>query len=254
MKTPEDEAFDDIARKQGAWGGGFTAKRAAAADKQEPRDWAAGEYEGLRWKAQLVEIEYTLSAAKPAHCQCTACKDGIIHASDCAVHNGPAYPAGECDCGVAQEIEQSEIFCGVDYADGVLAVSVMRRSPDGVAELLHSEQIELAQPAPNKKRPIESHYTSHVAYTRALEMYCDTLAQPVPQPVAWEQFYPDIGKNQLAYLPPSPFDISGNPQQRTWVGLTDEEREGIAQDYSLTGLGYQSPFKAIETMLKEKNG
>ena len=40
-----------------------------------------------------------------------------------------------------------EIFCGVDYANGVLAVSVMRRSPDGVAELLHSEQIELAQPA-----------------------------------------------------------------------------------------------------------
>lgn len=21
------------------------------------------------------------------------------HASDCAVHNGPAYPAGPCDCG-----------------------------------------------------------------------------------------------------------------------------------------------------------
>ena len=37
MKTPEDEAFDDIARKQGAWGGGFPAKRAMAADKlQEP--------------------------------------------------------------------------------------------------------------------------------------------------------------------------------------------------------------------------
>ena len=37
MKTEEDEAFDDIARKQGAWGGGFTAKRAMAADKlQEP--------------------------------------------------------------------------------------------------------------------------------------------------------------------------------------------------------------------------
>jgi hypothetical protein len=26
-----------------------------------------------------------------------------LHWSDCAVHNGPAYPAGECDCGVAQE-------------------------------------------------------------------------------------------------------------------------------------------------------
>ena len=28
------------------------------------------------------------------------------------------------------------------------------------------------------KRPIESDYTSQVAYTRALEAYCDTLAQP----------------------------------------------------------------------------
>jgi hypothetical protein len=33
MKTPEDEAFDELARKQGAWGGGFQAKRQAAMDK-----------------------------------------------------------------------------------------------------------------------------------------------------------------------------------------------------------------------------
>ena len=33
MKTPEDEAFDDLARKQGAWGGGFTAKRKMTMDK-----------------------------------------------------------------------------------------------------------------------------------------------------------------------------------------------------------------------------
>jgi len=25
-----------------------------------------------------------------------------LHWSDCAVHNEPAYPTGECDCGVAQ--------------------------------------------------------------------------------------------------------------------------------------------------------
>ena len=37
------------------------------------------------------------------------------------------------------------------------------------------------------KRPIESDYTSHVAYARALEEYCDMLAQPAPvqEPVAW---------------------------------------------------------------------
>lgn len=35
------------------------------------------------------------------HCMCVACRDGVIHASDCAVHNEPAMPAGTCDCGIA---------------------------------------------------------------------------------------------------------------------------------------------------------
>jgi len=40
--TEEDEAFDEIARKQGHWGGGFMAKRAMAADKlQEQYDQTA---------------------------------------------------------------------------------------------------------------------------------------------------------------------------------------------------------------------
>jgi hypothetical protein len=33
MKTEEDEAFDDLAKKQGSWGGGYQAKRKMAADK-----------------------------------------------------------------------------------------------------------------------------------------------------------------------------------------------------------------------------
>ena len=37
---------------------------------------------------------------EPEHCMCEACKDGIIHDSDCAVHNMPAMPNGECDCSV----------------------------------------------------------------------------------------------------------------------------------------------------------
>jgi len=37
MKTPEDEAFDELAKRQGDWGGGYQAKRAMAADKQ--REW-----------------------------------------------------------------------------------------------------------------------------------------------------------------------------------------------------------------------
>lgn len=30
---------------------------------------------------------------------CPACKDGIIHKSDCAVHNEPAERNGKCNCG-----------------------------------------------------------------------------------------------------------------------------------------------------------
>lgn len=33
MKNEEDEAFDDLAKRQGMWGGGFPAKRAMAVDK-----------------------------------------------------------------------------------------------------------------------------------------------------------------------------------------------------------------------------
>ncbi len=41
------------------------------------------------------------------------------------------------------------------------------------------------------KRPIESNYTSHIAYTRALEAYCDMLAQPAQEP---RNFCPRCGK------------------------------------------------------------
>lgn len=46
--------------------------------------------------------------ASPAPCQCAACKDVAIHASDCAVHNAPALPVGECDCGAATPAQSAE--------------------------------------------------------------------------------------------------------------------------------------------------
>ena len=48
MKTEEDEAFDDLARKQGDWGGGYQAKRKMAADKQEP--WNEDEWRRNNWR------------------------------------------------------------------------------------------------------------------------------------------------------------------------------------------------------------
>ena len=60
------------------------------------------------------------------------------------VRNMPNKPA-------QQESKQSDIFCGVDFADGLLSVSVLRRLDDDVAELLHSEQIAL--PAQQEQKP-----------------------------------------------------------------------------------------------------
>ena len=40
-------------------------------------------------------------------------------------------------------------------------------------------------------RPLESDYTSQVAYTRALELFCDTLAQPVQEPLTDKQILAD---------------------------------------------------------------
>jgi len=58
MKTEEDEAFDELARRQGAWGGGYRAKRAAAADKLQEPDaltiaYQSGFYDGK--KAALAQ-------------------------------------------------------------------------------------------------------------------------------------------------------------------------------------------------------
>ena len=51
MKDAEDEAFDELARRQGAWGGGFHAKRQMAADKlQEP------EREALKLALEALDI------------------------------------------------------------------------------------------------------------------------------------------------------------------------------------------------------
>lgn len=57
----------------------ITAARALGADEDE-----------AAFKAKLAAIARQ-----------TVFAEGIQHASDCAVHNAPAYPPGRCTCGVA---------------------------------------------------------------------------------------------------------------------------------------------------------
>ena len=67
----------------------------------------------------------------------------------------------------------------------------------------------------------------------------------------WEQFYPEMGKPKLAYLPPTESleNACYIPPQRTWVGLTHEDRFELAKAQH----SWDDLLIAAETKLKEKN-
>lgn len=106
------------------------------------------------------------------------------------------------------------------------------------------------------KRPLEHHYASNVAYTRALEAYCDSLANVPTSDTSQERVdetekqrheqEPVIDKSAAIRIATS----LGWTPQRTWVGLTDEE----AKEISLANRPYVIDMvRALEQRLKEKN-
>lgn len=52
----------------------------------------------------LGSVDEAIKLLKPKEvinlktCNCEECAKGILHDSDCSVHNEPAYPKGKCDC------------------------------------------------------------------------------------------------------------------------------------------------------------
>ena len=73
----------------------------------------------------------------------------------------------------------------------------------------------------------------------------EALAQ-TQEPVAWEQFYPDIGKPQIAINPET---VGYVAPQRTWVGLTDKEKHEIRYSH----MNSAEFIEFIEAKLKDKN-
>ena len=63
-RTPEDEAFDELAKRQGHWGGGYQAKRAMVADKL--RDCMHG---SLARSCQICDLEAEVEELKAALAQ-----------------------------------------------------------------------------------------------------------------------------------------------------------------------------------------
>ena len=82
---------------------------------------------------------------------------------------------------------------------------------------------------------------------QAITAIREALAQPEQEPVAWEQFYPDIGKPQIAF---NAEVIGYVAPQRTWVGLTNEEIETLIHRFDGDP---HTLLDEVNARLKEKN-
>jgi len=92
MKDAEDEAFDELAKRQGMWGGGFQAKRAMAADKlqEPPSEWAGIKAILDEYGLQAIDFVADFKAALAGRDgKCKLCVDG------CAACDARAQPAQE---------------------------------------------------------------------------------------------------------------------------------------------------------------
>ena len=129
-------------------------------------------------------------------------------------------------------------------------------TPDGAFYLQPAiTALREAQAEHTKTRPVESDYTSQVAYTRALEAYCDGLAeQPAQQePVAFLDWYDNAhwGNEDFKAGCWRAWDAAlAQRKPLTFSTLCDIEYEITHRDGDFSILNFA---RAIEAKLKEKN-
>ena len=117
MKDAEDEAFDELAKRQG---GGFKAKQAMAADKQH---WNEEEWRRNEWRCghgwlRGEQCEICNAAQEPVEClDCGSHNVGVPATYDSLVNSVKAQPAqepvawmnkhGACISAVFKEVEET---------------------------------------------------------------------------------------------------------------------------------------------------
>ena len=81
---------------------------------------------------------------------------------------------------------------------------------------------------------------------------CDKCKAQTQEPVA---HWSDCAVHNEPAYPKGECDCGGFPPQRTWVGLTNNELQPIADEYRILFGGWVEDFaRAIEAKLKQKNG
>ena len=243
MKDAEDEAFDELAKRQGAWGGGFKAKQAMAADKlQEP--WNEDEWRRNNWRCghgwlRGEQCESCNAAQEPydqtALELCNVCGWKTLIPDDCCLNCERAQPAQEVDYWIREATAARQ------------------------AEMALRRELE-AQPA---QEPVVQPAPGYCKNCKDYTIEEPLPAQPAQEPVAW-MVYTQDGKS--VYVTDNPTDIQEGqralplyttPPQRTWVELTDDEvmeMMGYDKQYGHIPQYARNFVEAISAKLKEKNG
>ena len=86
----------------------------------------------------------------------------------------------------------------------------------------------------------------HYQFTEKAIIFIKKALETKNEFVAWEQFYPDTGKPQIAFNA----EVVGYvAPKRTWVELTDEDAQKLAAEHH----DWESLYFAVQAKLKEKN-
>jgi hypothetical protein len=260
MKTAEDEAFEDIERRQG----GFHAKRQAAMDKVNaefdeeyikyreafPKGYTTQQVLPKDYTTQqrvpLVDIEYTLSVAEPAQ-----------------------EPVD-----IAKFVEGMEVSIDVSTGDHdstnrlfgtVTLVQQNQGSKHGLILLVQEPAPNFKPAAQPAQEPVEclDCGSNNVGIPATYDSLVDSVkSQPAQEPVAWMS-----EENNCIFFDadkPNPMDydfwtpLYTTPQKRPWVGLTDEEVDEQFQisTYLTEPIRRFTPerfARFIEANLKQKN-
>jgi hypothetical protein len=130
-----------------------------------------------------------------------------------------------------------------------------KAGPDGVADAITAIKKALAQDALDKKaenaRELGLDYYVPCCTDKTCSK-CKAALEAKDEPVVFNTLA--SLKHKKTVGPIERAMLNATPPQRTWVGLTDEEINGIAKNYSLNNPTTPLHFaQAIETKLKEKN-
>ncbi len=163
-------------------------------------------------------------------------QEPVAHWSDCAVHSEPAYPKSECDCGgivaVADYTALSDKY--VALSDKYVALKAQHKEQEPVAWLLTDKNINSLQ-VDSIQRLIDGLNHAHHTDIRVRINGQD------------EWFEADWLKHMVRATPP----------QRTWVNLTDEDRNDCLVEADpcecLATPEAQELMRCVEAKSKELN-